>query len=337
MKKRTKLALMVSTAAVGTALAALALRVDSTLALLREGYEFIPNRSRRYRSDVFDTRLLLRKAVCMTGEEAAKAFYYPDRVTRNGALPPTTLRLLQDLGSVQSLDGAPHRHRKRMFMPLMGPESTQRLGDRVADHWRASREKWKTLERFVLFDEVEEILCRAACDWIGVPLRESEVGARTREIRAMLEGAGAAGPRVLWGLRLRERTEQWLRGAVEKVRSGELEVAEERAAHVIAWHRDAEGQVLDTRAAAVELLNLLRPIVAVARLVTFAALALHEHPEARQGFRSATRRYKRRWKIERLFAYLGSFRRLVVRYERSAQNFLGFVQLGCIKLLLRRF
>lgn len=49
------------------------------------------------------------------------------------------------------------------------------------------------------------------------------------------------------------------------------------------------------------------------------------------------RRYRRRWKIERLFAHLGNFRWLVVRYERSAQNFLGFVQLGCIRLLLNRF
>ena len=49
------------------------------------------------------------------------------------------------------------------------------------------------------------------------------------------------------------------------------------------------------------------------------------------------RRYKRRWKNERLFAHLGDFRRLVVRYERLADNFLGFLQLGCIKLLLKRF
>lgn len=49
------------------------------------------------------------------------------------------------------------------------------------------------------------------------------------------------------------------------------------------------------------------------------------------------RRYKRRWKIERLFAHFGNFRRLVVRYERYADNFLGFLQLGCIKLLLKRF
>src|SRR5260370_5985291 len=47
------------------------------------------------------------------------------------------------------------------------------------------------------------------------------------------------------------------------------------------------------------------------------------------------RRYKRRWKVERLFAWLGNFRRLVVRYERHALNYLGFVHLGCILILLR--
>jgi transposase len=47
------------------------------------------------------------------------------------------------------------------------------------------------------------------------------------------------------------------------------------------------------------------------------------------------RRYKRRWKIERLFAWLGNFRRLVVRYERRAENYLGFVKLGCLVILLR--
>ena len=48
------------------------------------------------------------------------------------------------------------------------------------------------------------------------------------------------------------------------------------------------------------------------------------------------RRYKRRWKIERLFAWLQNFRRLVVRYEYKDQNFLGMAQLGCIIILLRK-
>lgn len=46
--------------------------------------------------------------------------------------------------------------------------------------------------------------------------------------------------------------------------------------------------------------------------------------------------YKRRWKMERLFAWRGNIRRLVVHYERSALNYLGFAQFGCILILLRR-
>ena len=48
------------------------------------------------------------------------------------------------------------------------------------------------------------------------------------------------------------------------------------------------------------------------------------------------RRYKRRWKVERLFAWLHNFRRLVTRWERKASNFLGFIKLACIRILLRR-
>jgi transposase len=47
------------------------------------------------------------------------------------------------------------------------------------------------------------------------------------------------------------------------------------------------------------------------------------------------RRYRRRWKIERLFAWLHNFRRLVTRWEYHAANFLGMLHLGCIKILLR--
>lgn len=47
------------------------------------------------------------------------------------------------------------------------------------------------------------------------------------------------------------------------------------------------------------------------------------------------RRYRRRWRIERLFAWLHWFRRLVTRWEYHIENFFGIVRLGCIKLLLR--
>ena len=53
--------------------------------------------------------------------------------------------------------------------------------------------------------------------------------------------------------------------------------------------------------------------------------------------RRSLRRYRRRWKIERLFAWLAQFRRLVVRYEFHLHNFLGFVYLACIVILLRHY
>jgi transposase len=47
------------------------------------------------------------------------------------------------------------------------------------------------------------------------------------------------------------------------------------------------------------------------------------------------RRYARRWKVERLFAWLFNFRRLVVRYEYHAENFQGFLHLAAAVILLR--
>ena len=47
------------------------------------------------------------------------------------------------------------------------------------------------------------------------------------------------------------------------------------------------------------------------------------------------RRYRRRWKVERLFAWLHNSRRLVTRWEYHAENFLAMLQLACALILLR--
>jgi len=49
------------------------------------------------------------------------------------------------------------------------------------------------------------------------------------------------------------------------------------------------------------------------------------------------RRYARRWIVERFFAWIQWQRRLLVRWEYYAENFLGFVQLACMVILLRQF
>lgn len=47
------------------------------------------------------------------------------------------------------------------------------------------------------------------------------------------------------------------------------------------------------------------------------------------------RRRRRRWQVERLFAWLHNFRRIVVRWDRKPDNYLAFLHLGCAIILLR--
>ncbi len=56
--------------------------LDNTLAFLADGYTFIPKRCERYHTDIFATRLMLQKVICIQGEEATQMFYERDRFTR---------------------------------------------------------------------------------------------------------------------------------------------------------------------------------------------------------------------------------------------------------------
>jgi transposase len=48
------------------------------------------------------------------------------------------------------------------------------------------------------------------------------------------------------------------------------------------------------------------------------------------------RRYKRRWKVERTFAWLGNFRRLVVRWERKSTMDQAFFHVACLLITVRQ-
>ena len=242
--------------------------LDATVPLLREGYRFVSRRCKRLGADAFETRLMGRRVVCARGRDAAAMFYHPDRFTRRGAMPRTALKLLQDDGSVQSLDGAAHRHRKMLFMGLMTCKRIAELTILFERAWTARRATWANGTRLVLHDEVCAMLTHAACIWAGVP--------QTLE-----------GPRHWRARWLRRRSERWAREAVEDARSGAAQAGLETAVRAIATHRGLDGRLLPAELAAVELLNVARPIVAVGRFVVFSALALHRNPEWAAPLRNA--------------------------------------------------
>jgi len=251
---------------------------DSSLALLNEGYRFMPRRFEELGSDIFATRIMLRRVLCMRGAEAARLFYASDRFTRRKAIPPTVLTLLQDFGSAEMLDGAAHLQRKALMLSLLGAYDNARLTALAADLWRARFAEWRQRGRVVLLREAESVLAEAACRWAGIALAPEALRLRTEEFAAMVDGAGSFGPRNLRAQLLRRRSERWARDLVDAVRSGRITADPGSALAVIARHRDHDGQALDTSTAAVELINLLRPTLAVARFVVFGALALHQFP-----------------------------------------------------------
>ncbi|HEY8379078.1 MAG TPA: cytochrome P450, partial [Nannocystis sp.] len=266
--------------------------VDSTLALLREGYLFISNHCRRLESDAFRTRLFGRSVVCMSGREAAELFYDESRFQRSGAVPGRVLKTLLGRGGVQTLDGPAHRHRKTMFMALMGRERLDDLATLARACWRMYAARWMTRERVTLFSEALELHCRIASGWAGVPVSEAERPLLARDLWALVEAAGEPlGPHYWRGRTARRRTERWARGLVRQVRVGKIEAPIDCALGTVAYHRGLDGRLLDEAVAAVELINVLRPMVAVAGYAVFAALAMIDHPECRRRIREEGEAY----------------------------------------------
>ncbi|SCG50667.1 cytochrome P450 [Micromonospora coxensis] len=258
---------------------------ESTLAFLREGYRYVSSRCERYGSDIFTARLLLERTICLRGRPAAELFYDTGRFRRTGAMPKRGQRTLTGQGGVQGLDGAAHTARKAMFLSVMTPGAVRQLGQLFADEWRARIPVWEADGPVVLYDEVAPMLMRAVCAWAGVPLAESEVARRTAQMHAMIGSPATLGPRYWRGRLGRRRAEHWIADIVERARVGTLPAPEGSALRAVAEHRDDRGRLLPRRIAAVELLNVLRPTVAVDRYLVFAALALHDHPAWRDRVR----------------------------------------------------
>lgn len=201
-------------------------------------------------------------------------------------MPSRIQKTLLGEGGVQGLDDATHQHRKKMFMSLMGTEhiaALQGMSLHMLDNFAPN---WEARNEVVFYDEVREMLTRAVCAWCGVPIPEAEVATRTAQLTSLFQDAGAIGPKH-WAARLaRHRLEKWAARMIQQVRDGELQPTQESALHFIATWRDLDGELLNPRVAAVELLNVLRPTVAVSVFIVQTAHALYRYPEWQEKLRN---------------------------------------------------
>jgi fatty-acid peroxygenase len=228
-------------------------------------------------TDAFRTRLMGRKAVCLTGGRGIRLLYGADGLTRRGAMPPTVLRLLQDKSSVQQLDGEAHRHRKALFMTILVEEdAAEHLAEAFGRDW-ATRLIAKG--RANVLEGASDTLARVACDWAGFDQRISGDQTLRKALLEMSAHAGSVGPGTLAALLRRRRVEKQLARALPGLPEG-------CPARRIATFEE-DGAPLAAKTAVVEILNLLRPIVAVGRYIAFLTRILAVEPEWRQTLRSS--------------------------------------------------
>ncbi len=255
--------------------------VESTLSLCLEGYCFASNRRAQLAADAFSCRLLLQKAVFIGGPEAVGPFFDTALFKREGVLPRRIRRTLLGDGGIHSLDGDEQRCRKATFLEVLGPPRTAAFRAILERYWNAGIVSWRHDRHVGIFQALCPILCGAACEFAGIPTTEmsSEL---CDDLFAMVDSFGAVGPRHWRGRFARQRRERWAADLILNVRRGFLAPPQFSALQVIARQRDADGRPLDVNVAAVEMLNAIRPIMAVPYFAELAAALLIENPDYRR-------------------------------------------------------
>lgn len=226
------------------------------------------------------TKALLKPITVLRGIEGVRAFYDSTVMRRHGAMPKFVQGPLFGEGAVHTLDGQEHQVRKTQMVEVAyTDQNVQKFADLVE------------AELGVMLDEIAAgrwsdvhtasalAYGRAAFAWAGVELDRNELDHRTLQLTQILDGFGNLGPEHLKARFNRWRLDRWYASLIEQVRNGSRTAAPGTALDAMAHLTDPDGNLVDAKTAGIELQNLTRPTIAVARFAAFAGTALVEHPE----------------------------------------------------------
>jgi len=267
---------------------------DQTFDLLRRGYVFTAQaRLRREPAEAVrrpryavTVRLLGRPATVVGGSDGVRLFYDSSLMRRRGAMPQAVARPLFGRGAVHGLDGEEHRLRKAMFVEtLMDPERVAGLL-RVADDLLVEAlQQWRVRGGGVVYPMATEVYGRAVLRWAGIDVSPEVESRRSHDLAAIVDGFATPGVAYARAWRRRLVCDRWAERLVRETREGRRALDGDSILARVSAQRDVDGALLDVHTAAVELLNVLRPTVAVARFAAFGAVALAESPEWRRRLR----------------------------------------------------
>lgn len=256
---------------------------DDAPAILTRGYGFGAHIWRRARDGAraVPMRLLGREALLVRGAEGVALFYDESRVVRHGAMPRIVQESLFGHGSVHSLDGEEHRHRKATFVSVAYEDAqVARLTPLLEKEWRRELDAWVSGGRRSAYDAAVGAFGRAIMRWAGLPGTPAAQTRWAARLAQIVDGFGAPySPAFVLTVANRWWSDRHAEALIEAARDGRLDAPPGTALGAWAAHRDPDGALLPAALAGVELQNSMRPMIAVARFVAFAAKELHDRPE----------------------------------------------------------
>lgn len=250
---------------------------------LDEGYLLLSELRKEADAPVVKARLLNKEVIAVYGKEAAKKFYDPRNFKREGAMPKVVLKTLFGEEGVQTLDGKAHEHRKTTFMNLMTPKRMDEY-HRILDKNLAQKLDQQHGE-FELFDLSKDVLFRSICEWAGIDLSEmskEEIDQLAEYQISMISSAVTNPATHVKGIENRKKSEKWAQSLIEHARTNPVAGKEDIALYAFANATDDDGELLPIDVAAVELLNVIRPTVALTVWIALMGHALFSRPDIYQ-------------------------------------------------------
>ncbi|HLQ98494.1 MAG TPA: cytochrome P450 [Candidatus Dormibacteraeota bacterium] len=240
------------------------IKLTETKELIHQGYNLLRELREDVDAPVVKAEFLAEDITAIYGEEAARKFYNPDNFTREGAMPKPVLKTLFGEDGVQTIDGKKHHHRKNYFMDLMTPE---RMEDyrKILDK-NLTEELDKQHGEFELFDLSNRVLFNSICEWSGINIEKYDSKTLEKLARnqiSMISGAITSPTDHIRGITDRKDSEKWAQDLIKEARKNPVPKKENHALYVFANATDLDGELLPIEVAAVELLNIIRPTVAL--------------------------------------------------------------------------
>lgn len=250
---------------------------------LDEGYLLLSELRKEADAPVVKARLLNKEVIAIYGKEAAKKFYDPRNFKREGAMPKLVLKTLFGEDGVQTLDGNAHEHRKTIFMDLMTPKRMEEY-HRILDK-NLTQKLDQQQGEFELFDIAKDVLFRSICEWSGIDLSKmakEEVDQLAEYQISMISSAVTNPATHIKGIENRKKSEKWAQSLIENARTNPVAGKEGVALYAFANATDDQGELLPIDVAAVELLNVIRPTVALTVWIALMGHALFSRPDIYQ-------------------------------------------------------